>query len=100
MEVTTNEEQELIDKNKDKLGIINGHAYWLGLTKEDSTWKWENEGDAEYTHWHSGEPDGSCPNGPPCNCAHIYYTSMEWYDACCDTFTELVLCESNSLNSS
>ena len=99
MEVATNEETELIDKNKDKLGIINNY-YWLGLTKEDSTWKWENEGDSDYTHWYSGEPDGSCNDGPPCNCAEIYSTSMEWADACCDTDINYVLCESNPLNSS
>ena len=78
------------------LDLVNGY-YWLGLTKEDSTWRWETEGDAEYTHWKSGEPDGSC-NNLPCNCAGINPSSMDWHDSSCDTWANHVLCESNPLN--
>ena len=41
-----------------------------------------NEGDAEYTHWESGEPNDDCLDGPPCICAAMRY-SMGWTDDCC-----------------
>ena len=44
-----------------------------------------NEGDAEYTHWESGEPNDHCSHVPPCNCAYFYSSSMEWRDECCET---------------
>ena len=95
MEIRGNEESELIKKNSDQLGFYG--RYWLGLMKIDSTWIWENEGSADYTHWESGEPNDHCDNGPPCNCAAIFYSTMEWKDESC-AWHELVLCESNSNN--
>ena len=96
MEINSNEESELIDKNSDKLRT-HGYHFWLGLTKRDSTWNWENDGDAEFTRWSSGEPNDSC-NYPPCNCAYIYCYTMEWFDESCDTCLRHVFCESNPLN--
>ena len=79
-------------------------AYWLGLREAGSTWVWENEGGAEFTHWPSGnwasgEPDGFCAFGPPCYCAVFWHQSMNWYDQYCDTDTGYVLCEANPITS-
>jgi hypothetical protein len=81
------------------LGITSGYYYWLGLTKTGSSWKWETEGDAEWTLWYPGEPSRTCTYGPPCNCAAIYYLTMDWIDACCDTRAFTVLCEANPIKS-
>ena len=115
VEITTKEESDLIYKNYDILGIID--SYWLGLTKTGSGWKWEIEGEANFTSWYPGplypaEPDGSCYLGPPCNCASIqvrdillWWTAMDWYDSCCDTPVMIhdcahpVLCEANPIKS-
>ena len=97
VEITTNEELELIHKNNEILGIKN--VYWLGLTKTGSTWSWEIEGDAQFTNWGSGEPDDYCANGPPCFCAGIVRKSMRWFACSCVTTTRYVLCESNPITS-
>ena len=98
VEITTNEESELIYNNNKILGIASW--YWLGLTKTGSSWSWEIEGGADFRNWASSEPNDSCYAGPNCNCAAIVHSSMNWRGECCTTnCIEHVLCESNPIQS-
>ena len=60
-------------------------CWWIGLHEEQlDVWKWQSDDSAvEYSHWHSGEPNGDGDGDGPCVSIDPY-VGKTWTDFRCD----------------
>ena len=71
--------------------------YWIGLTKQEGNWIWDNHEPLTYTNWGPGEPNGCCGDNPICVFSETYDTVEQWNDWTCDDYGPSALCEIESM---
>ena len=71
---------------------IGCNWYWIGLSKQNGDWVWDNLERLTYTNWGPGEPDGCCGNDPTCVLNNVWMTRDQWNDWDCVGVTS-ALCE-------
>ena len=71
--------------------------YWIGLTKLDDVWEWDNREPVTYTNWGPGQPDGCCHGDAICVFNNVWETPDQWNDWFCDDPNTSPLCEIESM---
>ena len=67
--------------------------YWIGLSKQNDDWVWDNHEPLTYTNWGPGEPDGCCGTDPICVFNNVWMTLNQWNDFSCGDPNTVTLCE-------